>query len=42
MIDSFDELIDCPFLVPERSALGFLGLRDFAKQDLVLKIHKAI
>jgi hypothetical protein len=42
MIDSFDKLIDCPFLVPERSALGFLGLRDFAKQDLVLKIHKAI
>ena len=42
MIDSFDELIDRPFLVPERSALGFLGPSDFAKQDLVLKIHKAI
>ena len=30
MIDSFDELIDRPFLVPDGCALGFLGLRDFA------------
>ena len=41
-MDRLDELIDRPFLVPERSALGFLGPSDFAKQDLVLKIHKAI
>ena len=41
MIDSFDELIDRPFLVPERSTLSFLGLRDFVNQDLVLKSHEA-
>ena len=41
MIDSFDELIDRPFLVPDGSALAFLGPRDFAQQHLVLKVHKA-
>jgi hypothetical protein len=30
MIDSFDKLIDRPFLVPDGSALAFLGLCDFA------------
>jgi hypothetical protein len=41
MIDSFDELIDRPFLVPYGSTLGFLGLRDFVNQDLILKSHEA-
>ena len=41
MIDSFDELIDRPFLVPDSSALAFLGPRDFVKQDLVLNSQKA-
>ena len=41
MIDSFDELIDRPFLVPDGSALAFLGARDFVKQDLVLNSQKA-
>ena len=41
MIDSFDELIDRPFLVPERSTLSFFGLRDFVNQDLVLNSQKA-
>ena len=41
MIDSFDELIDRPFFVPDGCTLGFLGLRDFAKQYLVLKSHEA-
>ena len=42
MIDSFDELIDRPFLVPERSTLALLSLRDFVNQDLVLKSHEAL
>jgi hypothetical protein len=41
MIDSFDELIDRPFLVPDGGSLGFLCARDFAKQYLVLKSHEA-
>ena len=41
MIESFDELIDCPFLVPDGGSLGFLGASDFAKQYLVLKSHEA-
>jgi hypothetical protein len=41
MIDSFDKLIDRPFLVPDCSALGFLSLRDFVNQDLVLNSQKA-
>ena len=41
MIDSFDELIGRPFLVPDGGALSFLGARDFVKQDPVLKVHKA-
>jgi hypothetical protein len=41
MIDSFDELIDRPFLVPVGGSLGFLCARDFAKQYLVLKMHEA-
>jgi hypothetical protein len=41
MIDSFDELIDRPFLVSVGITLGFLGLGDFAQQYLVLKMHKA-
>jgi hypothetical protein len=41
MIDSFDELIDRPFLVPDGSALAFLGACDFTKQDLVLNSQKA-
>ena len=40
MIDSFDELIDRSFLVPDGSTLGFLGARDFVKQDLVLNSQK--
>ena len=41
MIDSFDELIGRPFLVPDGGALSFLGPCDIAKQDLVLKVHEA-
>ena len=41
MIDSFDELIDRPFLVPDGGSLGFLGPRDFVNQDLVLNSQKA-
>ena len=41
MIDSFDELIDRPFLVPDCCALAFLGPRDFVKQYLVLNSQKA-
>ena len=41
MIDSFDELIDRPFLVPDGGSLGFIGARDFTKQYLVLKSHEA-
>ena len=42
MIDRFDELINRPFLVPECSALVFLGPREFVKQDFVLNSQEAL